>query len=1527
LKNLERAVRVYRALVESPVRVDSVSVRAWPHIERAIAHNSKLLQEIKQLPVATRDRVMAYASELTPLNEGSIVYQLPGPSQATAFAKRVAENGGQATHVDGGGMVSALGYDTQAQESIDHFAADLGGTRVVGPKLADRFDRVDVSLPESMFTSGLDGDECERALIEAIHRQPGTSLNEAMFMGIHGGHGGNAMSRYHTRLSSFCIPRDVVTVLAEATNFEKLVENMAPDTRNKLAQFIEHANRRDIGNFLNLIQRANNPKNYINTFVPENVTSVNALRRLVEAGGAAVGVTGTGNTGGDNSDDRGGIAKDQPDMRQGSPADSKSNPQEPQPQPTEHVPTQEQGGPTNALRLPDGTEVPMDALRQAFSKMLQSMATQVANGTEGGQPTQRGADQMAATGTEPPQPSVQQQQMAQQTASQDAVGQAPAQPGDEQPAAEEPAAPAPDAEAAPEAPAPAPADPDAPQDVDGFLDAAEQGDEEALKQAQGMQGQMTPEQQARLQTILAQKTAAPQPAQESYLGESYEALLDELNHTGPAANAARAKAAKERQTARSQRQSAAKGGRSAPPKPKKPGMFSRAASMASKVLKRESVDENLRDALTLLNSSDTRRVLEGINLVISTGLSAQPHKLVERVLDTLDYLAGHEVVTIKKAAMSALKSNLYNESVAENMAVMMMTTKGGAGSSSRSSSSSSSKSSGDSRDYAGMSIKQAQAREQEYAGQASGVGALKKGAEKFFTSVKNAFGKKQESYQRISGTEFVQVFRAATVERAGVLPEGVDYGTSEVDAGTVVVILETDDETSLIRVPCGDVIRIGNEFVQESMSESFIGDRLVETADLEQIMESASNVIVVVGPPSSGKSAFIKHTLGPALREERSAISLGFPSSSRLTSTAQRSAHNAMRTMRESAAREDFARLNRAHASGQFEARISSPQFRYIGADGRTSMLRAVVTESSFARLRRGGFDRFYGEPKVRGYYAGMRGSWIESQEDATKHAFTDTRKTTIICIGETVVVDATFDTPIPSILDLAESLGVVSTLIEMDVKLSDVIERALVSETKAVVDHNESRKMVDYLVRTERFDRTMRYIWINEGAGVLEGRFVLAMEADTLGHGDMAMKAPTGDAGGPRARKQIVDAPQGVEGDDPEKPKMRKQIAVQEARRAFGTPFTSAQRAQNVADFKRNFPLHEALTPKAAFAQLKKTKQLSTGILEPLGIGFEQFLKFAQLSKKDAADITDKLIAMLEKDPKYRAESNDRVMSLLLSEVLDVGQEAEKTATAKSMKTAAENLKKAREAIFALTTADLIQATSMAKASGMNRAAGALEKAQTLGASFLDDLQKIGGAIDKANEVLKGENGGVGGDTVDQPMEPVDGNGAPALAPALAPGDGAAPTPEFAPTATPTAESVNAALAIIMETDLPERIIGGEDYRTLNESILGHCPYLDVRERIDIIERIKTIGSMPVDATMRLTFSARDHRLLADVAMFGSLTEGLVERTSGGRQTLASVSELTEAVNSLRRRGKSTHALLAEILENELTGVIGASV
>lgn len=59
-------------------------------------------------------------------------------------------------------------------------------------------------------------------------------------------------------------------------------------------------------------------------------------------------------------------------------------------------------------------------------------------------------------------------------------------------------------------------------------------------------------------------------------------------------------------------------------------------------------------------------------------------------------------------------------------------------------------------------------------------------------------------------------------------------------------------------------------------------------------------------------------------------------------------------------------------------------------------------------------------------------------------------------------------------------------------------------------------------------------------------------------------------------------------------------------------------------------------MTREEAYRALKAGKPLSTAMLEPLGISFESFLKFAQLGDKRMSQIIDQYLKTLEKKYGY---------------------------------------------------------------------------------------------------------------------------------------------------------------------------------------------------------------------------------------------------------------------------------------------------
>jgi hypothetical protein len=51
----------------------------------------------------------------------------------------------------------------------------------------------------------------------------------------------------------------------------------------------------------------------------------------------------------------------------------------------------------------------------------------------------------------------------------------------------------------------------------------------------------------------------------------------------------------------------------------------------------------------------------------------------------------------------------------------------------------------------------------------------------------------------------------------------------------------------------------------------------------------------------------------------------------------------------------------------------------------------------------------------------------------------------------------------------------------------------------------------------------------------------------------------------------------------------------------------------------------------KQALAELKKTRKITTGMLKPLNISFESWLRYAQMPEKQANQLINQLIDLLE--------------------------------------------------------------------------------------------------------------------------------------------------------------------------------------------------------------------------------------------------------------------------------------------------------
>jgi hypothetical protein len=393
MRNLERAVRLFRALVETDdsVQVTSATMWSWPDVEAALQSNpgaGDLLTEMRSLSPAVRERTMHYCGEFEPLEPRGDIFVFPSRQDAQEFITAMESQGAVVDHL--ADQIVSAHHETP--DYVFEVAAKFNGEEWGGPRLIDAFENVDTDLPYAMLADGVHPSEMESALIESLWKDREIALSEAFITS----QARTASDRFKGRLSSWAVARPVFGV--EPRLFEALRMSGA---------------------------------------LPAKVCL------MVEAEPATAPDAAVGSVAGPPAD-RGGVAQDQPDGQSGPPAQSaQDNPKEP-PKPTEHVPTREEGGANGVMgqvKLPDGTVVPPDIMRQAIGKVLKNIATQIEQGTVGGKPEQKPEQDSGKPQGQPeqdqeekpaeePQQQQQQQQQPQQQATPPQNQQAP---GGEQP--------------------------------------------------------------------------------------------------------------------------------------------------------------------------------------------------------------------------------------------------------------------------------------------------------------------------------------------------------------------------------------------------------------------------------------------------------------------------------------------------------------------------------------------------------------------------------------------------------------------------------------------------------------------------------------------------------------------------------------------------------------------------------------------------------------------------------------------------------------------------------------------------------------------------------------------------------------------------------------------------------------------------------------------------------------------------------------------------------------------------------------
>jgi len=1504
LKNLERAVRVYRALVESPIKVDSASVVSWPHVEGALKHSRNLLVEMQSLPAKVRDRVLCYVGEFSPLEESRPLFQFPGFTEATQFVREVEEAGGSVQRLDNGGLVAASTSDYRTTESI---ATRLGGVRASRPSLDDEYYSVDKKLPEALLlTHNFDSVLVEKALVAAVYKR-GDRLNENLFVGIKTD---GPFARFESRINNFCSPRQVLGVSAQLAEAVRLSGLATPK-----------------------------------------------MLKVMEAGGAAGGVApGQGTE--PPADGRGGIAKDQPDSRAGTPADSRANPQEPAEPPTEHVPTQEQGGASNAITLPDGTEVPFDVMKTAFAKMLANLATQVEQGTVGGQPEPRGAGEADAAGTEAPQASAQQQQMAAQTQAQADVGQAPAPdaPQDAQgapqapaaapeaPGATPPAQAAGEAPAAPEAqppaaPAPAPAAaPAAGGDVESVLAAAEGGDAEALKTAQGLQGQMDDAQKARLQLLLQPAAPAPvaAPAVESRRRTRRPGMLAESRtkrRKRPLRERTPQEWAKERVPFGQIEALARKIGMN---DREELDMLEHAIEMARfttlpqktaswwrQFVAKADAEFQEWDQRTRLNPFGTvgdvmrrnqmreSRLDEGTfpERVVSYGsryLDVEPsygrdYKTKKEVQAAWD--ANKDFIILSYGRWMGKPINKTDAQQDPSIMAVNIRYKG----------------------HRSVHVINMRARRASPGGAYESVvteakefqvGDIVRYTGKFLRNTGMAVGPWGQQKAEVVGTD-----KAAL---KGLSPDRY-----------VLVHWEGEDEPQIINK--------GNIQIHPRYKNQLGGEPSIDISRRRGSRRKRNESRLAEkkkGPPEkwvrglkdkddvSNPHALANWMQGKGYKSKKESVRDAYV----VVQESDRCSVWAPAQVKRIAVLPEGLDYGKQQIECGAQATIleageSTALLQFKNGDRVRVPLDAMQEDTSngstldevFARLREQGVVEAVvvaGAPTSgRGYFVKYGiGPWALRQGAGLSEAAFPS----LTGLSSQITDDAAAD------LRIALAQEDYSNL--RKARNESEFGEMLFQPRFQYVNEGRGRMLRDH-IDWDGFGScpTFRSYMRHEGVGRYYGS--VAAPSDKVNESAMKMLRE-------RQQEAIIHLGETVVIDAAPNTSFEAMIEAAHNAGMRTTLVDLHVGVDTVLDRCGAAGISEAKAIRAAnlvrgqVDELRRDPRLGRYVRYDWRTTGEGMFE-GKFDNRQAVVRTTKDVDGDNPDaPKKRKDIV--VRESRLQEQLETGDGAEAESCAAGMKEAGEQLSTAREAIFKLTTSTLVQCASMAQATGAKGTQKALDKAQQIGASFLDELKNLGGALDKANEVMKGENGGMGGDTVDQmkaaaeaPVPGVDPAAAP-LDPAAADPLAAAPAP-VAPAPVAAApvvpESIeDRAVAVLLETDIPQRIVGGAHHRELSEAVRSFCPSLDTRQRTRVIDRIRSVVNVPTNANVRVSFSTRDHRLLSDVARFGSVTEALVDRTRGRRATLASVEELRGAIKALQSGG-STHALLARTLSESISG------
>jgi len=340
---LKLAVRTFCALTESAREAKPATLWSWDATREVLLASPKGTAVVEALSALTRPdraRALRYVGAFEPLSVVGEAFVFTDVAQARAFVAETESAGGVVTLLDDYVVSAAMDEPRALAAAVAKYA----GAPYKGPSITDAYDRVDVTLPLDMLTAGLPLYLVEKVLLAAID---GGGLDESRVLGISTD---GPEAQFRGRLARFAQPKAMA-------NERKILGVAAP---------------------------------MIEAMLSRGMIPAHAIRQVRLAVGEASADVGqppsSANPPSSPPPDRGGVAKDQPDARSGSPAQSKSEPATEPKAPTERVPDGEEGGDNGDIKLPDGTIVPADVLKAALAKLMANLATQLEQGTEGGKP-------------------------------------------------------------------------------------------------------------------------------------------------------------------------------------------------------------------------------------------------------------------------------------------------------------------------------------------------------------------------------------------------------------------------------------------------------------------------------------------------------------------------------------------------------------------------------------------------------------------------------------------------------------------------------------------------------------------------------------------------------------------------------------------------------------------------------------------------------------------------------------------------------------------------------------------------------------------------------------------------------------------------------------------------------------------------------------------------------------------------------------------------------------------------------------